>query len=282
MAITPVPDTFTFSLQDVYTAVHGHTPATTGDLSSCETYAVSGYFDSTYGAEVGMKKFRNYHSNSFFVYHNLNYTSACSGTFSTTVYSYTSTPAVNDYIYTDEALTTPLNTYFVRFIDPAIYGNYVCQLAGPSDPGKIIAINYYDCGTGAGYYDCGYGCQYYAYDPSCTACTPGGTTTFTSSGSWLCPAGITTVVAECWSGGGAGGAGGSGTQGGGGGGGGGYIKGTHAVISGNTYYYTVGAGGTFNTGADGGSGGYTRWDWDSPYYIRANGGWGGKDRKSVV
>lgn len=60
-----VPDTTNFNLQDVYNAVGDHTPATTGDLRSCFTNAISAYFDSdydnsTYAPAMSLKRFRNY------------------------------------------------------------------------------------------------------------------------------------------------------------------------------------------------------------------------------
>lgn len=78
------------------------------------------------------------------------------------------------------------------------------------------------------------------------------TTTFTASGTWNCPAGVTTVTVECWGGGGAGGSvtnAGSGTSNtstaGGGGAGGAYaIKTNIPVTPGMNYTVTVGAGGT--------------------------------------
>lgn len=57
-----VPDTETFSLNDVYTVVNSHTPATTFDLNSCFTNAVAGYFDAAYTGYPAnsMLRFRNY------------------------------------------------------------------------------------------------------------------------------------------------------------------------------------------------------------------------------
>jgi hypothetical protein len=81
--------------------------------------------------------------------------------------------------------------------------------------------------------------------------------TFTSSGTWTVPEGVTQITAEAWGGGGAGGKGGragnsSNRSGGGGGGGGVYeIQSFIPVISGTTYTITVGTGGT-NTNKNGG------------------------------
>jgi hypothetical protein len=69
--------------------------------------------------------------------------------------------------------------------------------------------------------------------------------TFTSSGSWTAPAGVTSVQVECW------GEGGKGANGivfgssGGGGGGGEYAKNTSVAVSaGGGYSYTIGSGGS--------------------------------------
>ena len=76
------------------------------------------------------------------------------------------------------------------------------------------------------------------------------TQTFATSGTWTCPAGVTSIKVECWGGGGAGAtmiSSGSG----GGGGGGAYSSSTIAVTPGNTYTYTVGAGsGSSTAGGD--------------------------------
>ena len=68
--------------------------------------------------------------------------------------------------------------------------------------------------------------------------------TFDSSGTWICPAGVTSVSAECWGGGGPGGNGTgfrifSGI--GGGGAGGAYARSTISVTPGTSYTVTVGA-----------------------------------------
>ena len=67
------------------------------------------------------------------------------------------------------------------------------------------------------------------------------TQTFTTSGTWVCPAGVTSATVECW---GAGGSGATMTSNGSGAGGGGgaYSASTLSVIPGTTYSYTIGAG----------------------------------------
>ncbi|MBU0681188.1 MAG: LamG domain-containing protein [Proteobacteria bacterium] len=99
------------------------------------------------------------------------------------------------------------------------------------------------------------------------------TTTFTSSGTWTAPAGVTSVTVEAWGGGGGGGGNPTNQDGAGGGGGGAYSRTTTiAVIPGNTYTVTVGAGGTGGAGT-GGAGGDS---WFSTIAtILAKGGTGG-------
>ena len=109
------------------------------------------------------------------------------------------------------------------------------------------------------------------------------TAPFTTSGTWTCPAGVTSIQVEAYGAGGGGGYGGTTTnrQGGGGGGGGGYSKNTSiTVIPGTTYIITIGsagAGGSTSTGAtaNGGNGGNTTATFGTTT-ITANGGIGGK------
>ena len=80
------------------------------------------------------------------------------------------------------------------------------------------------------------------------------TQTFTASGSFTVPAGITSVTVECWGGGGRGGSRTSGSNGYGGGGGGAYAKkNTITVTSGSSYTVTVGTGSTTATSPGGDS-----------------------------
>ncbi len=74
---------------------------------------------------------------------------------------------------------------------------------------------------------------------------------FTSSGTFTVPAGITTIVVECWGGGGGGGGNNGFDTAGSGGSGGSYAKKTMTVTPGTNYTVTVGAGGAVqNDGGD--------------------------------
>ncbi|PUU70834.1 hypothetical protein DBB36_06710 [Flavobacterium sp. WLB] len=85
--------------------------------------------------------------------------------------------------------------------------------------------------------------------------------TATTPKTFTVPAGVTTVVVECWGGGGAGGgstnAVGATARTGGGGGGGAYAKSNLTVAPTNVLDATVGAAGTAASGASGGNGGFS-------------------------
>lgn len=101
-----------------------------------------------------------------------------------------------------------------------------------------------------------------------------GTATFTSSGTWTAPAGVTSISVDAWGGGGGGGGQNLTSDGGGGGGGGAYSRAASvAVTPGNTYTVTVGAGGVAVVGGTGGSGGDSFFNNTST--VLAKGGAGG-------
>ncbi len=78
--------------------------------------------------------------------------------------------------------------------------------------------------------------------------------TFTSSSTWTCPAGVTSIQVEAWGAGGSGGGNTSSSDGSGAGGGGAYSRSTITVIPGVTYTVTIGTGavGTSVNGTTGG------------------------------
>lgn len=83
--------------------------------------------------------------------------------------------------------------------------------------------------------------------------------TYTASGTWICPAGVTSVRVEAWGGGGAGG-GSQATNGsaGGGGGAGAYARrNSITVVPGTSYSFTIASQATSVAGAAGGNGGTT-------------------------
>jgi hypothetical protein len=98
------------------------------------------------------------------------------------------------------------------------------------------------------------------------------TQTFTVSGTWQAPAGVSSVTVEAWGAGGAGGGRGSSTGQSGGGGGGAYATKVITVIPLQNYAYTVGTGGSGGTGA-GPDGGFSQWATGTE--IKAAGGKGG-------
>lgn len=103
------------------------------------------------------------------------------------------------------------------------------------------------------------------------------TDTFTVSGNWTVPTGVTSAVFEAWGGGGAGGGLPAGGIGGGGGGAGGqYAKVTTNVTAGNTYAITVATGVGGVAGANGPNGGSSSVDTPIPSTLLiAAGGAGG-------
>jgi len=116
--------------------------------------------------------------------------------------------------------------------------------------------------------------------------TPGafssGGQTFTTPGTftWSCPAGITSILAECWGAGGGGGNGAGGNGGAGGGGGEYAAEPALAVTPGNTYTFVIGAGGSggpgsFSTRGTGGTAGAATTFTGDSKVVTAHGGGGG-------
>ncbi|MBK6904853.1 MAG: hypothetical protein IPH04_19110 [Saprospirales bacterium] len=91
--------------------------------------------------------------------------------------------------------------------------------------------------------------------------------TFTSSGTYTVPAGVTAIVVQVWGAGGGGGSGNAGNNSRGGGGGGAFAASMFPVTPGNTYAVVVGAGGA--PGLDGGSSSF------GGFLVVADGGEGG-------
>jgi len=105
------------------------------------------------------------------------------------------------------------------------------------------------------------------------------TKTFTESGEWVCPAGVTSVTVECRGGGAAGGTYGSADIGSAGGGGGGaYASSVKTVIPFTMYRVNVGLGGLSVLPGTGGSTGLSGQDswFKNPNFVMAKGGTGGE------
>ncbi|KAB1155726.1 GEVED domain-containing protein [Flavobacterium luteum] len=107
--------------------------------------------------------------------------------------------------------------------------------------------------------------------------------TFVTSGTWICPQGVTSIQVEAWGGGGGGG-GASNTTNyrGAGGGGGAYQKLTSLpVLAGQSYTVTIGSGGIAGTiTANGGAGGNSTFMLGASTLLTANGGGGGQTQTS--
>ena len=104
-----VPDTTTFTLQDVVDVVN----PTTDDLEACFDDAVAGDFDSSYGPgdESNLLQFRNYGAGSLTSFIGSVYSSGniCSQTMNITYYHNGSgtNPVLGDIVYTDSGGTAP-------------------------------------------------------------------------------------------------------------------------------------------------------------------------------
>jgi len=140
-----VPDTTTFTLQDVVTEVN----PTTDDLVDCFADAVASKFDSNYsGSKNSLLNFRNYGAVTLTTFHltvNTPKSSfACYGTANNVAYhdgAANTIAAVGDTIYSNSAGTTtyPAGTYGQTFYS----GGYVGSRIVVNSSGVVTA--YYLC-----------------------------------------------------------------------------------------------------------------------------------------
>ena len=111
------------------------------------------------------------------------------------------------------------------------------------------------------------------------------TDTYTSSGTWTCPTGVTSITVECWGAGGGGGASNNAAakRAGGGGGGGAYAKTLSiSVTPGNTYTITVGPGGSGGISGAGTVGGNSTATFGASTVTAAGGSGGGYGGNGAV
>lgn len=110
--------------------------------------------------------------------------------------------------------------------------------------------------------------------PFLTNKTFAGESTYTTSGTWVAPSGVTQVTVQAIGGGGGGGTGDVyyGSPGGGGGGGGEFRSSVISVTSGTSYSVVVGSGGAGSSSGYGDNGGASTFNTTS---VVANGGYGG-------
>jgi len=132
-----VPDTTTFTLQDVVDEVN----PTTDDLVDCFADAVASKFDSAYeGSKNQLLNFRNYGATPCvaFLTSSLTFRNACAGTAAQQNATYYhngsgSAPSVGDTVYTDSSCTTTLGggnrPYYSETGKPA-EGTYTTNSSG--------------------------------------------------------------------------------------------------------------------------------------------------------
>lgn len=140
-----VPDTTTFTLQDVVTEVN----PTTDDLVDCFADAVASKFDSNYsGSKNSLLNFRNYGAVTLTTFHltvnTPKSTFACYGTANNVAYhngGANTIAAVGDTVYSNSAgtITYPAGTYGQTFYS----GGYVGSRIVVNSSGVVTA--YYLC-----------------------------------------------------------------------------------------------------------------------------------------
>ena len=232
-----VPNTTTFTLQNVVDAVN----PTTDDLQDCFNDANSAYFNATYsGTKTELLNFRDYGP------HN----GVCAAADVTQITN-PSTTAITMNIQTavlsDCALTLRRIYYSTTNASPDEGDSYFDQaLTTGSITSTITGLN-----ANTGYYFAIRATNATGSDYSAVGFkfTTNALYTFTTSGTWVCPAGVTSVVVECWGGGGTGGPATGGGARAAGGAGGTYAKKTLTVTPTSSYVYTVGGASTASTTA---------------------------------
>ena len=145
------------------------------------------------------------------------------------------------------------------WIPPAGVTSVKVEAVGGGGAGAALTATGPGGGGGGGEYACEPAYTLTSSSPIPYSCGAGGTSAATGptvvqfsqdgTASWLCPAGVTSVLAECW------GAGAGGAAGGGGGGGGEYAAAAVAVVPGTTYQVVVGDGGDGSNGYGASGGG---------------------------
>jgi len=140
-----VPDTTTFTLQDVVTEVN----PTTDDLVDCFADAVASKFDSNYsGSKNSLLNFRNYGAVTLTTFHltvnTPKSTFACYGTANNVAYhngGANTIAAVGDTVYSNSAgtITYPAGTYGQTFYS----GGYIGSRIVVNSSGVVTA--YYLC-----------------------------------------------------------------------------------------------------------------------------------------
>tara|TARA_B110000495_G_C22374207_1_gene242874 strand:- start:44 stop:460 length:417 start_codon:yes stop_codon:yes gene_type:complete len=128
-----VPDTTTFTLQDVVTEIN----PTTDDLSDCFADATAACFDSSYsGTKTELLNFRNYGASCTTSYSSsggVKPSIACSATINLTYYHNGSGtyPVSGDNCYSNSAGTTVLATGTYKMADASLSGSkYVIGSSG--------------------------------------------------------------------------------------------------------------------------------------------------------
>ena len=134
-----------------------------------------------------------------------------------------------------------------------VYGTYLYKVTSAGYSGGAA-----NAPTGAATFTCSGGFSGYTSSYATLTLI---SSTFSYSGSWVCPSGVYSITIQLWGAGGGGGGCNASYTTVGGAAGGSYVSTTLTVTPGNTYYYTIGQGGAggdgTTVGGNGGNGGFT-------------------------